>query len=67
MTAPLGTDLIERLQREIDPEIPAILVTGSTTPERVEEATRKGYHLLLKPVTPAKLRQLISFKLKRPS
>ena len=59
----IGTDLIERLQQELDPAIPAILVTGSTTPERVEEATRKGYHLLLKPVTPERLRQLIRFKL----
>src|SRR5690606_27554926 len=48
--AETGTQLIERLRRDLDPEIPAILITGSTTPERVEEAKQYGYHLLVKPV-----------------
>jgi signal transduction histidine kinase/CheY-like chemotaxis protein len=61
----VGTDLIARLQREIDPEIPAILVTGSTTPDRVEEAERQGHRLLLKPVNPARLKELISLTLDR--
>lgn len=61
----IGTDLIERLQREIDPEIPAILVTGSTTPERAEEAMCKGFDLLLKPVAPARLKRQIASRLGR--
>ena len=61
--AETGTQVIERLRNELDPEIPAILITGSTTPERVEEAESYGYHLLVKPVLPAKLRTLINFKL----
>ena len=59
-----GTQVIERLRKELDPEIPAILITGSATPERVEEAKSNGYHLLVKPVLPAKLRTLINFKLR---
>ena len=59
----VGTDLIARLQREIDPEIPAVLVTGSTTPDRVEEAERMGHALLLKPVNPERLKELISSRL----
>jgi signal transduction histidine kinase len=59
-----GTQVIERLRNELDPEIPAILITGSATPERVEEAKSHGYHLLVKPVLPAKLRTLINFKLR---
>jgi signal transduction histidine kinase len=55
----VGTDVIERLRRELDPEIPAILVTGSTAPERVSEADASRYELLLKPVQPEKLRSLI--------
>mgnify|MGYP002621572754 FL=1 len=61
--AETGTQLIARLRAELDPEIPAILVTGSTTPERVEEAKAYGCHLLVKPVLPSKLRTLIHFKL----
>ncbi len=60
-----GTQVIERLRKELDPEIPAILITGSTTPERVEEARSHDYHLLVKPVLPAKLRTLINFKLQK--
>jgi signal transduction histidine kinase len=59
----VGTDVIGRLRRELDPEIPAILVTGSTGPERVSEADVKGYDLLLKPVNPEALRKTISRKL----
>lgn len=62
----VGTDVIERLRRELDPEIPAILVTGSTGPERVSEADAKRYDLLLKPVNPEALREAISRKM-RPS
>jgi CheY-like chemotaxis protein len=59
----VGTDVVERLRRELDPEIPAILVTGSTGPERVSEADAKRYDLLLKPVNPEALREAISRKL----
>jgi signal transduction histidine kinase len=59
----IGTDVIEHLRRELDPEIPAILVTGSTGPERISEADAKRYDLLLKPVNPEALRQLIGLKL----
>ncbi|MGH8640302.1 MAG: ATP-binding response regulator, partial [Burkholderiales bacterium] len=59
----VGTDVIDRLRRELDPEIPAILVTGSAAPERVSEADANRYELMLKPVQPDKLRELIRQKL----
>jgi CheY-like chemotaxis protein len=59
-----GTDVLERLRRELDPEIPAILVTGSTAPERVSEADASRYDLLLKPVQPEALRTMIEAKLR---
>jgi CheY-like chemotaxis protein len=59
-----GIDVIERLRRELDPEIPAILVTGSTAPELISEADSGRHELLIKPVQPDKLRELISQKLK---
>jgi len=58
-----GIDVIARLRRELDPEIPAILVTGSTAPERISEADSGRHELLIKPVQPDKLRELISQKL----
>jgi signal transduction histidine kinase/CheY-like chemotaxis protein len=62
----VGTDVIDRLRRELDPEIPAILVTGSTGADRVSESDAKRYDLLLKPVNPETLRELIGLKLENP-
>jgi len=59
----VGTDVIHRLRGELDPEIPALLVTGSTGPERVSEAEAERYGLLLKPVNPEALREAIGRKL----
>jgi signal transduction histidine kinase len=60
----VGTDVIERLRRELDPEIPAILVTGSSATERVNEAGEKRYQLLVKPVQPARLRAMMDSALR---
>jgi signal transduction histidine kinase/CheY-like chemotaxis protein len=60
----LGTDAIGALRARFGAAIPAIIVSGSTTPAHLEEARALDAHLLLKPVMPAKLRSLINFKLK---
>ncbi len=60
-----GIHVIDRLHRELDPEIPAILLTGTTTPRLIEEAARLGYSLLLKPADPNMLRTVIASKLKQ--
>ena len=60
----VGPEVVAAVRRHFGRDIPAILVTGSATPERQEEAKDLGHHLLLKPVMPAKLRTLIQFKLK---
>ncbi len=62
-----GAHVIDALRRELDPEIPAILLTGSTTPECVEEASRFGCSMLLKPADPDMLRTLIASKLRERS
>ncbi|MCC7487011.1 MAG: response regulator [Burkholderiales bacterium] len=59
-----GIEVTERLRRELDPEIPAILVTGSTAPELAQEARRGRCELLLKPVRAEKLRELIDAALR---
>jgi signal transduction histidine kinase len=59
----VGTQAIAALRERFKAPIPAIIVSGSTTPAHVEEAKSIDAHLLLKPVMPAKLRTLIHFKL----
>lgn len=60
----VGTRVIEELRQELDPEIPALLITGSTAPERVEQADQLRYNLLLKPVQPEALREAIRKELR---
>ncbi len=59
-----GTEVIESVRRELDPEIPAILVSGSSAPELVREAMANRCDLLLKPVQPERLRALIDARLR---
>lgn len=59
-----GVDVIDRFRNRFSKALPAIIVTGSTTPDHLEQARLKDFHLMLKPVMPAKLRTLINFKLK---
>jgi CheY-like chemotaxis protein len=54
-----GIDVILRLQSEYNEEIPAVLVTGDTAPDRLVEAMASGFALLHKPVSNAKLRATI--------
>lgn len=63
----VGTEVIEQLRRALDPEIPALVVTGSTAPDRITEADSKRYDLLLKPVQPERLRAMIDANLRVPS
>lgn len=60
-----GIQVISALRQALDPEIPAIVVTGSPLPERIEEAKASNCELLLKPVVAEQLRAQISRKLRR--
>ena len=59
-----GLDAIDSIRRQCGNAVPAILMTGSADPQIVSMAEEKGFHYLLKPVMPAKLRTLVAFKLK---
>jgi len=59
----VGTQAIVAVRHRFTSPIPAIIVSGSTSPAHMDEAKAVGAHLLLKPVMPAKLRTLIHFKL----
>ncbi|MFM2058657.1 MAG: hypothetical protein RLY71_3042 [Pseudomonadota bacterium] len=56
---PNGLEVIELLRDEFNDETPAILITGNTAPERLQEALAAGHRLLHKPVQPEQLRQAI--------
>jgi CheY-like chemotaxis protein/anti-sigma regulatory factor (Ser/Thr protein kinase) len=54
-----GVQVIEQLQRELEARIPALIVTGDTASERLQEAGASGYQLVHKPVQPAMLRAFL--------
>ena len=58
-----GVDAIVAMRARFGPQVPAIVVTGSTMTGHDKEAQEKDFHILLKPVVPNKLRAMIAFKL----
>jgi two-component system response regulator HydG len=55
-----GLELLARL-KEYAPALPVIILSSDDAPEQVEEARRRGaFAWVVKPVDPARLRQLVS-------
>lgn len=54
-----GFEAIRRLRSDCREEVPAMLLTGDTSPDRLAEVTASGLPLLHKPVVNAKLRAAI--------
>jgi len=57
--------VIGSIRRRFDRDIPAIVVTGDTSSDRLREATQDGFPLLHKPVQPIELVRTIAQALKR--
>jgi signal transduction histidine kinase/ActR/RegA family two-component response regulator len=55
-----GGAVIRRLQALYNIDIPALLVTGDTAPDRIKEAAASGFLLLHKPITNDALRSAIA-------
>jgi two-component system, sensor histidine kinase len=55
-----GIQVVEMLRNEFNTEVPALLVTGDTAPDRLRDAEASGLPILHKPVNPARLRTLIA-------
>ena len=51
-----GAQAIEYLRNVYGSDIPALIITGDTSPDRLQEAHDSGHTLMHKPVQPAKLR-----------
>jgi signal transduction histidine kinase/FixJ family two-component response regulator len=60
-----GLELIAALQDAFGAEIPAFLVSGDTSPDRLRLVRDCGFHLLHKPVSPMALRAMLARYLKR--
>jgi CheY-like chemotaxis protein len=54
-----GIGVIRRLQSRYDERVPAVLITGDTAPDRLQEARESGLILLHKPVAEIKLRATV--------
>jgi signal transduction histidine kinase/CheY-like chemotaxis protein len=55
-----GLQVIERLRGEYNDDIPALLITGDTAPDRLAEAVGSGLLLLHKPVPNSRLRAAVN-------
>ncbi|MFW5824322.1 MAG: NahK/ErcS family hybrid sensor histidine kinase/response regulator, partial [Marinobacter sp.] len=55
-----GLDAMDALREDAGQPVPGILITGYLGEEVRDEATRRGYHVLYKPVKPAALRALVN-------
>ena len=55
-----GVDVIERLRAAFAQPIPAFLISGDTTRERLRDADVRGLPLLHKPVSPMALRSMVN-------
>lgn len=55
----LGDAAVQEIRRALNTQVPALIVTGDTSPKRVLEASQSGLTLLHKPVTPDHLVQAL--------
>ena len=60
-----GLEAIARLRAAAGTSIPAFVITGDTTPERLREASAARFYLLHKPVSPAALRATLNHLLRQ--
>ena len=54
-----GVDAVATVRESLEVNVPAILVTGDTSPERLKEVSHAGITILHKPVSPSELHELI--------
>jgi CheY-like chemotaxis protein len=54
-----GTNAIADLRSSLGAEVPAIVLTGDTSPERIREVAESGYHLLHKPLDVERLKTIV--------
>ena len=55
-----GIEVVAMLRNEFNADIPGLLVTADTAPDRLRDAEASGLPILYKPLNPARLRTLIA-------
>ncbi len=55
-----GIEALGQVRRALDPELPALLVSGDTDPALRERITGEGFYLLSKPIKPAHLKHIMA-------
>lgn len=58
-----GLDVIAAIHNALGERIPALLITGDTSPKRLREAASSGYPILHKPVDPTELRRALAIEI----
>jgi len=58
-----GREVISMVREILNEDIPAIIITGDTAPERLREAKESGFPILHKPVRPEELIAMVCFTL----
>lgn len=62
----LGTDAVSAVHQAIGSnEVPVIIITGDTDPERLKQVQEAGYHILYKPVPAIQMRVLMQNLLRK--
>jgi PAS domain S-box-containing protein len=64
-TEETGLDVIRTIQAQLQRQIPSILITGDATSESFQQLQNCGYKWLRKPVSPASLRKIITYYLRK--
>lgn len=60
-----GVEAIRRIHGALGVDVPAILVTGDTSPENIRDVQASGYPLLHKPLSHARLRAAVTALIRR--
>jgi DNA-binding response OmpR family regulator len=64
-TGKLGTHAIRMLRDVTGVEMPGLIITGDTSPERIKEVEASGFHILHKPVRAERMKSMIEDLLRR--
>lgn len=67
LKGPDGIEAISQLRHHFRSNIPGVLISGTTDPDRLKQARSSGYRLLEKPINPSELRSLIQHQLYAPT
>lgn len=63
LKGPDGIGIISQLRDHFRTNIPGVLISGTTDPDKLKQARSSGYRLVQKPINPSELRSLVQHQL----